>query len=86
LESESGLAVSGFDVHDRICKDLASRSAAQPLFIFMTGDLVDSAANKQTGSHGSRFLQKPFRIADLLSLLSESISPATILQPKVPAS
>jgi hypothetical protein len=52
----------------------------------MTGDLVDSAANKQAGRDGRRFLQKPFRIADLLSLLSESISPATILRPKVPAS
>jgi two-component system, cell cycle sensor histidine kinase and response regulator CckA len=86
LESESGLAVSGFDVHDRICEGLASRSAAQPLFIFMTGDLVDSAANERAGRLGSRFLQKPFRIADLLALLSESISPATVLQPKVPTS
>jgi two-component system NtrC family sensor kinase len=82
LESESGLAVSGFEVHDRIIENLASRSAAQPPFIFMTGDLVDSAANEQVGHQGSRFLQKPFRIADLLSLLSESLSPAAVLQPK----
>jgi PAS domain S-box-containing protein len=82
LESESGLAVSGFDVHDRICENLASRSAARPPFIFMTGDLVDSAANEQVSRDGSHFLQKPFRIADLLSLISESISPANVLQPK----
>ncbi len=82
LESESGLAVSGFDVHDRICEDLASRSAVLPLFIFMTGDLVDSATNEQASRDGSRFLQKPFRIVDLLSLLGESISDSTVLQPK----
>jgi len=82
LESESGLAVSGFDVHDRICEDLASRSAVQPLFIFMTGDLVDPAANERASRHGSRFLQKPFRIADLLLLLSESFSSVSVLEPK----
>jgi CheY-like chemotaxis protein len=82
LESESGLAVSGFDLHDRICEDLASRSAVVPLFIFMTGDLVDSATNEQASRNGSRFLQKPFRIVDLISVLSESISHATVLQPK----
>jgi two-component system NtrC family sensor kinase len=82
LESESGLAVSGFDVHDRIREDLASRSAVVPLFIFMTGDLVDSATNEQASRNGSRFLQKPFRIADLVALLSESVSHATVLQPK----
>lgn len=82
LESESGLAVSGFDVHDRICENLASRSAPRPPFVFMTGDLVDSAANEQATRNGSQFLQKPFRIADLLALIGESISPAAVLQPK----
>jgi two-component system NtrC family sensor kinase len=86
LESESGLAVSGFEVHDRIIENLASRSAAQPLFIFMTGDLVDSAANEKVGRQGSRFLQKPFRIVDLLSLLCEALAPAAVLEPKAPAS
>jgi two-component system NtrC family sensor kinase len=82
LESESGLAISGFDVRDRICENLASRSAARPPFIFMTGDLVDSAAHDRAGQKGSLFLQKPFRITELLSLLVESISPSSILQPK----
>ena len=82
LESESGLAVSGFEVHDRISENLASRSAARPLFIFMTGDLVDDAINEQAGHRGCRFLQKPFRIAELLSLLGELTVPATVPEPK----
>ena len=48
----------------------------------MTGDLVDDAVNEQAGRRGSRFLQKPFRIAELLSLLGELLAPATALRPK----
>src|SRR6202171_6265730 len=82
LESESGAAVTGFDVYDRIRENLASRSVIQPLFIFMTGDLVDSASDEQVVRQGSLFLQKPFRIADLLLLLNSSLSPAAVLQSK----
>ncbi len=86
LESQSGLPISGFDLHDRIMENLASRSAAKPAFIFMTGDLVDSVIGEQAGRRGNRFLQKPFRISELLSLLSELPAPATVLQPKNSAS
>ena len=82
LESESGLAVSGFDVCDRITESLSSRAAVQPPFIFMSGDLVEEAINEQAGRRGCFFLQKPFRIAELLSLLSQVPAPATVLEPK----
>jgi PAS domain S-box-containing protein len=82
LETELGLSVSGFDVYDRIREYLASRSAIMPLFIFMTGDLVDLSSDEQVIRQGSFFLQKPFRIADLLLLLNKSLSPAAVLQPK----
>ncbi len=81
LESSSGRVVSGFDLHDLIVEKLAARSGTRPIFIFMTGDLVDAAVGEQAGREGNRFLQKPFRIAELLSLLSELTSPA-VLQPK----
>ena len=74
--------MSGLELHDRVSENLASRSGAPPLFIFMTGDLVDSAVNEEVGCQGSRFLQKPFRIAELLALLTELLSPSTVLQPK----
>ena len=82
LESASGLPVSGFELHDRIMENLASRSAARPNFIFMTGDLVDAAISEQACHQGNRFLQKPFRISDLLSLLAELPATAPVLQPK----
>jgi two-component system cell cycle sensor histidine kinase/response regulator CckA len=81
LESKSGKVVSGFDLHDLIMEKLAARSGSRPIFIFMTGDLVDAAVGEQAGREGNRFLQKPFRIAELLSLVSELPAPA-VLQPK----
>ena len=86
LESESGLAVSGFEIHDRINETLASRSTSRPLFIFMTGDLLDDAISEQAGQRGSHFLQKPFRIAELLSLLGELLAPATVIKSESGAS
>jgi PAS domain S-box-containing protein len=80
LESISGSVVSGFDLHDRIQENLAARSAPCPIFIFMTGDLVDAAVGEQAGREGNRFLQKPFRIAELLSLLNDLPTPAAVSQ------
>lgn len=81
LESDSGSVVSGFDLHDQIMKSLDARSVPRPAFIFMTGDLVDAAIGERAGREGNRFLQKPFRIAELLTLLNNLPSPA-VLQPK----
>jgi PAS domain S-box-containing protein len=81
LESDSGVVVSGFDLHDQIIRKIESRSAPRPVFIFMTGDLVDAAVGEQAGREGNRFLQKPFRIAELVTLLNDLPSPA-LLQPK----
>jgi CheY-like chemotaxis protein len=81
LESGSGKVVSGFDLHDQILEELAARSGPRPYFIFMTGDLIDAAVGEQAGREGNRFLQKPFRMTELLALLSVLPTPA-VLQPK----
>lgn len=80
LASSSGAAVSGFDLHDLILEKLAERSVPQPQFIFMTGDLVDAAVGEQAGRVGNHFLQKPFRIAELLDLLNEMPAHAGVSQ------
>jgi two-component system NtrC family sensor kinase len=85
LESGTGKVVSGFDLHDRILERVESRSGPRPFFIFMTGDLVDAAVGEQAGREGNRFLQKPFRITELLAILNELPSPG-VLQPKNSAS
>jgi hypothetical protein len=38
--------------------------------------------NEQVGRQHSLFLQKPFRIAELISLLNETLAPSAVLQPK----
>jgi two-component system NtrC family sensor kinase len=85
LESVSGRVVSGFDLHDSIMEILSERPGPRPAFVFMTGDLVGAAIGEQTGREGNHFLQKPFRISELLSVLSELPS-AAMLQPKDSAS
>ena len=78
----TGASVSGFDVHASIANRPAAQSGVPPLFIFMTGDLPDPAVADRAGQNGGRLLQKPFRIAELVSLLAESLSSEVLLQPK----
>jgi PAS domain S-box-containing protein len=82
LKSESGELISGFDLHDRICDAMTMRLGTSPLFIFMTGDLVEAAVSDQAARQGRHFLQKPFHMAELLALLEEALCPAAVLQPK----
>ena len=82
LGSEAGHIVSGLDLHDRICEKAEGRSGARPHFIFMSGDLVEAAIGEQAAREGNRFLQKPFRIAELLALLEELPATVAVLDPK----
>ena len=82
LETVSGSPVSGFDLHDRIVEMLKSRSITPPSFIFMTGDLVDVTITEHAGHEGNRLLQKPFRISELVSLLTELVATSTVLEQK----
>src|SRR5579859_200450 len=52
---------------------IAASGATKPLVIFMTGELA-ATMEGQDGFEGSAFLQKPFRIADVLNLLRESLT------------
>ena len=82
LESDAGNSVSGFEVQNRICEMAETRSGPRPHFIFMSGGLVEAAVRQQAGHQGNRFLQKPFRIAELLALLEELSATDTVLLPK----
>jgi two-component system NtrC family sensor kinase len=82
LESESGRAVSGFELHKSLSERLSTQPSPAPPFIFMTGDLVEPADSERIARQGNRLLQKPFRIAELLSLLAESFATASVAQPK----
>ena len=81
LETKAGQPISGFDLYDRISKTIAARSGKRPIFVFMTGELVDDAAREKARYEGNRILQKPFRMAELQQVLTEAFSPAAVLQP-----
>jgi PAS domain S-box-containing protein len=69
--SSGGFFLDGREAASRI---LESAGARKPLVIYMTGDLMESAQGiPARGEPG--FLQKPFRIADVLTLLREVLSP-----------
>ncbi|MGH9815357.1 MAG: PAS domain S-box protein [Candidatus Acidiferrales bacterium] len=48
-------------------------AAPMPLFVFMTGDLVEADPKARSDELGTRFVQKPFRISDLLPVLTEAL-------------
>jgi hypothetical protein len=49
---------------------MSAVSAQKPLLIYMTGEYID--ANSPSGADGAAYLQKPFRIADVLAILREA--------------
>jgi len=62
---------------EELCERLREQGeASSPLFVFMTGELVDAEVVERIQEKGARVLQKPFAISALTNLLTE------ILQPK----
>jgi len=77
-------AISGRELYDQVMSNAAGTNSAQkPFFIFMTGELVDRATMDEVSHGGPRTLQKPFRISELISVLSDALVGATA---KTPAS
>jgi PAS domain S-box-containing protein len=71
--SSGGTYVNGREVAAQI---LAIAGPRKPALIFMTGDLVQSD-ERPPGPEDPRYLQKPFRISDVLALLKELIPAPT---------
>jgi len=59
---------------------VASAGGNKPIVIFMTGELVCGSEDRG-GFGGSAFLQKPFRILDVLSVLRESFTAVPSAKP-----
>ena len=72
LLCDLNLSSGGGQGQDAARRVLAASSSGAPEVIFMTGDLIDF----DTAPSGSRHLQKPFRISDVLALLREVLAPA----------
>jgi CheY-like chemotaxis protein len=68
--SSGGFFMDGREAANRIVE---SAGAHKPLVIYMTGDLMESGQGiPARGEPG--FLQKPFRIADVLTMLREVLA------------
>ncbi len=75
--------LSGKEVFERLVKNVEGQAGGlKPLFIFMTGDLVDSATLEILTQGDSRVVQKPFRISDLVAILSEALESTARIQPR----
>ncbi len=74
LQNNAGKAVSGHEIHARIMEAAgATPNGAKPFFLFMTGEFVDLPGATELSGMGVRTLQKPFRISELLSILTEAL-------------
>jgi PAS domain S-box-containing protein len=69
--SAGGSFVDGRDAAARIL----DAAAQKPLVVYMTGDLIDSV-QRTAGRAESAFLQKPFRISEVLALFREVLAAA----------
>ncbi len=68
--------LSGDQVYQKL-KEITKDSGAQPVpFLFMTGDVMDAAPPEQTSAPGTRWVQKPFRVSDLVPILTEVLAEA----------
>ena len=56
---------------------VAASKVHKPLVIFMTGDLA-AGLEGHAGFENSAFLQKPFRIAEVMNILREALTTAPI--------
>ena len=73
LRGGGGDILSGRELYARIYgRGSASSNAEKPFFLFMTGEFVDRGTVEGLEGRGVRTLQKPFRISDLVALLSDS--------------
>ena len=68
--SANGFFVDGREAAARI---LAAAGAQKPAVVYMTGDLMESAP-ESPGRGEPSFLQKPFRISEVISLFREVLS------------
>lgn len=65
----------GLNGNELFEKVRARQGVSLPVFVFITGDLVDAAVSAQCEKTGASILQKPFSISALTALLTERLQP-----------
>lgn len=74
LAGSRGEGLSGRKVFELLSESSGNRTEGRkPFLIVMTGDLVDAATLEALSLMGSRVIEKPFRISDLLATLGQAL-------------
>ena len=73
--SAGGYFVDGREAAARLLEGIAAAGLQKPAVVYMTGDLTDPGPETPAPG-GPSFLQKPFRISEVLSLFREVLAPA----------
>ena len=73
--SAGGFFVNGREATVRLLEAIAAAGLQKPAVVYMTGDLTDPGPETPAAGEPS-FLQKPFRISEVLSLFSEVLAAA----------
>ncbi len=72
--------ISGRELYTPIV-GAAGSAVQKPFFLFMIGELVDGTAMAELLSGGTRTLQKPFRISELIAVLTDALAGAIASDP-----
>ena len=75
--SAGGYFVDGREAAARLLEAIAAAGLPKPVVVYMTGDLTDPGPETPAPGEPS-FLQKPFRISEVLALFREVLAPAEV--------
>ena len=73
--SAGGFFVDGREATTRLLEATAAAGLAKPVVVYMSGDLTDPGPETPTRGEPC-FLQKPFRVSEVLALFREVLAPA----------
>jgi len=72
LRVGGGAEASGLGLYAAV-RNGASPGDHKPFFLFMSGELAPTAVTEQLAQVGARTIQKPFRISDLIAILTDQL-------------
>jgi PAS domain S-box-containing protein len=71
LRGAGGAEASGLGLYAAVRN--SAPAGDKPFFLFMSGELAPAAVTEQLAQVGARTIQKPFRISDLIAILTDQL-------------
>jgi CheY-like chemotaxis protein len=72
LRAGGGAGTSGLGLYAAVT-NVTRGGKRKPFFLFMSGELAPAAVTEQLAQAGARTIQKPFRISDLIAILTDAL-------------